>query len=104
MRGSLGFIVAKIDSVEQVAGRSLAQAHDEIVTNMDSYRAELPENCYAGAYIVDIAARIFDFLAPLLFPLVPGKRLGKFEVGTVVGEKLSAVSRCPGIHPSSKCG
>ena len=42
------------------AGSSLAQAHDEIVTNMDSYRAELPENCYAGAYIVDIAARIFD--------------------------------------------
>ena len=42
------------------AGSSRAQAHDEIVTNMDSYRAELPENCYAGAYIVDIAARIFD--------------------------------------------
>ena len=42
------------------AGGSLAQAHDEIVTNMDSYCAELPENCYAGAYIVDIAARIFD--------------------------------------------
>ena len=42
------------------AGSSLAQAHDEIVTNMDSYRAELPENCYAGAYIVDIAVRIFD--------------------------------------------
>ena len=42
------------------AGSSISQAHDEIVTNMDSYRAELPENCYAGAYIVDIAARIFD--------------------------------------------
>ena len=42
------------------AGSSLAQAHDEIITNMDSYRAELPENCYAGAYIVDIAVRIFD--------------------------------------------
>ncbi len=42
------------------AGSSLAQAHDEIVADMDSYSAELPENCYAGAYIVDIAARIFD--------------------------------------------
>ena len=42
------------------AGSSISQAHDEIVTNMDSYRAELPENCYAGAYIVDIAVRIFD--------------------------------------------
>jgi peptidyl-prolyl cis-trans isomerase D len=30
VRGSLGFVVAKVDSVEQVPGRSLAQAHDEI--------------------------------------------------------------------------
>lgn len=30
VRGSIGFVVAKIDSIEQVAGRSLAQAHDEI--------------------------------------------------------------------------
>lgn len=41
------------------AGQSAQAAHDAIVGDIDSYRGELPENCYAGAYIVDIAARIY---------------------------------------------
>lgn len=41
-------------------GVSSEQAHDEIIANADTYRAELPENCYAGAYVVDIALKIYD--------------------------------------------
>ena len=41
------------------AGKTCAQAQEEILANAEAYRAELPENCYAGAYIVGIAARIY---------------------------------------------
>ena len=38
VRGGLGFIVAHVDKVEQVAGRSLAQAHDEIAAALLTQR------------------------------------------------------------------
>lgn len=41
------------------AGQSVSGACQEIFENMERYREELPEDCYAGAYIVDIAARIY---------------------------------------------
>ena len=41
-------------------GKSVQGAVEEILANAEEYRAELPENCYAGAYIVDIAAKIYD--------------------------------------------
>ncbi len=37
---------------------SLEDAAAEIFANAPAYREELPENCYAGAYIVDIAATL----------------------------------------------
>ena len=38
VRGGLGFIVARVDRIEQVAGRSLAQAHDEIAAALLAQR------------------------------------------------------------------
>ena len=38
VRGGLGFIVAHVDKVEQVAGRTLAQAHDEIASALLAQR------------------------------------------------------------------
>ena len=38
VRGGLGFIVARVDKVEQVAGKTLAQAHDEIATALTAQR------------------------------------------------------------------
>lgn len=38
VRGGLGFVVAHVDKVEQVAGRSLAQAHDEIAAALLAQR------------------------------------------------------------------
>ena len=40
-------------------GNSVSQACDCIIANAEHYRAQLPENCYAGAYVVDIAAKIY---------------------------------------------
>ena len=40
-------------------GLSPASAQEAIVAEPERYRAELPENCYAGAYVVDIAAGIY---------------------------------------------
>ena len=34
VRGTIGFVVARVDKVEQVAGRTLAQARDEIVASL----------------------------------------------------------------------
>ncbi|WP_419809545.1 SurA N-terminal domain-containing protein [Sphingomonas sp.] len=34
VRGGLGFFVAHVDAIEQVAGRTLAQVHDEIAANL----------------------------------------------------------------------
>ena len=41
-------------------GKTPGEATAEIISNMETYRAELPENCYAGAYVVDIAAKIYE--------------------------------------------
>ncbi len=38
---------------------ALDQALDEIMQNAQKYRDELPKDCYAGAYIIDIAADIY---------------------------------------------
>ena len=38
VRGPLGFVVTRVDRVEQVAGKSLAQAHDEIATALTAQR------------------------------------------------------------------
>ncbi len=35
-------------------------AYDAIMAQADVYRSELPENCYAGAYVIDIAGKIYD--------------------------------------------
>ncbi len=37
-----------------------AAAYDLIMADADTYRSELPENCYAGAYVIDIACKIYD--------------------------------------------
>ena len=39
-------------------GKTAEEAYDEIIANTDLYRSQLPENCYAGAYVVDIAVKI----------------------------------------------
>ena len=39
-------------------GKTAEEAYDEIIANADFYRSQLPENCYAGAYVVDIAVKI----------------------------------------------
>lgn len=36
------------------------EAYALIIKDMDTYREELPENCYAGAYVIDIAAKIYN--------------------------------------------
>lgn len=41
-------------------GKSLDEAYDAIIANMDHYRNLLPENCYAGAYVIDIAQKIYN--------------------------------------------
>ncbi|MGN0039375.1 MAG: arginine--tRNA ligase [Coriobacteriales bacterium] len=39
-------------------GMTPAQACEHIIANTEEYRAQLPENCYAGAYVIDIAIKI----------------------------------------------
>ncbi len=39
---------------------TLNAAIDEIMQNSQKYRDELPKDCYAGAYIIDIAADIYN--------------------------------------------
>lgn len=41
-------------------GMTSAQAYDHIIAHTDEYRAQLPENCYAGAYVIDIAVQIIS--------------------------------------------
>ena len=41
-------------------GKTAAEARDAILSDMPAYRAELPENCYAGSYVVDIACSIYE--------------------------------------------
>ncbi len=41
-------------------GKSIDDACAHILENAEHYRAQLPENCYAGAYVVDIAAKIYS--------------------------------------------
>lgn len=41
-------------------GMSASDAYNHIIENADKYRAELPENCYAGAYVIDIALKILE--------------------------------------------
>ena len=48
--------------IARLVGQGCADAYaarDRILEDAEAYRAELPENCYAGAYVVDIAARIY---------------------------------------------
>ena len=46
--------------IAEGAATDVESAYEIIIENMDSYRAELPENCYAGAYVIDIAGIIYD--------------------------------------------
>lgn len=46
--------------IAEDAATNVEGAYEIIIENMDSYRAELPENCYAGAYVIDIAGIIYD--------------------------------------------
>ncbi len=41
-------------------GKTPAEAYDEIIANTEFYRDQLPENCYAGAYVIDIAIKIIE--------------------------------------------
>ena len=41
-------------------GMTPAQAYEHIIANTEEYRAQLPENCYAGAYVIDIAIKIIE--------------------------------------------
>lgn len=41
-------------------GKNPEEAYDHIIANMETYRAQLPENCYAGAYVIDIALKIYE--------------------------------------------
>ncbi len=41
-------------------GKTLEQAYGHIIDNAEHYRALLPENCYAGAYVIDIACKIYE--------------------------------------------
>lgn len=43
------------------SAHTTSEAYDVIIADADAYRAELPENCYAGAYVIDIAGKIYDF-------------------------------------------
>jgi peptidyl-prolyl cis-trans isomerase D len=40
VRASLGYIVARVDSIEQVPGRTLAQAHDEIAAALTTQKTQ----------------------------------------------------------------
>ncbi len=41
-----------------------ASAYEAIIADAETYRAELPENCYAGAYIIEIAGMIYEAEGP----------------------------------------
>lgn len=41
-------------------GKSVDEACETIISNMEEYRQKLPENCYAGAYVIDIAKKIYN--------------------------------------------
>ena len=41
------------------SGSTVDEAVKEILANAQVYRSQLPEDCYAGAYVVDIAAKIY---------------------------------------------
>ena len=50
--------IARLIGSGKAVDVQLAKA--EIIADMETYRRELPENCYAGAYIIDIAGMIYD--------------------------------------------
>lgn len=39
---------------------SIEEAYAKIIEKADHYRSLLPENCYAGAYVIDIACKIYN--------------------------------------------
>ena len=41
-------------------GKTIQEAYAHIIANTEHYRAQLPENCYAGAYVIDIASKILE--------------------------------------------
>ncbi len=41
-------------------GKTIHEAYAHIIANAEHYRAQLPENCYAGAYVIDIASKILE--------------------------------------------
>ena len=41
-------------------GKTTQEAYAHIIANTEHYRAQLPENCYAGAYVIDIASKILE--------------------------------------------
>ena len=61
MQDSQGRATSEQAAPEQTTPNDAAldQALDEIMQNAQKYRDELPKDCYAGAYIIDIAADIY---------------------------------------------
>ena len=42
------------------SGKTLDEAYSYIIENAQHFRDLLPENCYAGAYVIDIACKIYS--------------------------------------------
>ena len=65
--------------ITEGAASSVEDACRLIIENMESYRAELPENCYAGAYVIDIAGIIYDSEGPAWVDADPDERAAHFK-------------------------
>lgn len=65
--------------ITEGAATSVEDACRLIIENMESYRAELPENCYAGAYVIDIAGIIYDSEGPVWVDADPDERAAHFK-------------------------
>jgi arginyl-tRNA synthetase len=56
-----------------------ASAYDAIIADMDAFRSELPENCYAGAYVIDIAGKIYDLEGDVWVDAAQAEREAHFK-------------------------
>lgn len=65
--------------IAEGAAASTSAAYDIIIDDAESYRAELPENCYAGAYIIDIASMIYDLEGDAWVDADADERLAHFK-------------------------
>ena len=79
VRGGIGFVVARVDKIEQVAGKSLAQAHDEIVAALTARRTtdavnrlhDQIDDALTGSATFDEIARDRGLSAQTSAPLLP---------------------------------